>query len=84
MSITVQTGVGTRAQESSFMNATMQTASDTHTMSIAVTLPSGGADAAGVDLDDEASVRDWISTLFASAIAGGCDVHIQVGPEDER
>ena len=83
MTITVRTGVPAREQESSFMNATLQTVSDTHSASIAVTLPEGAMLAAGVDPDDEAGVAAWMGRVFASAIAEGCEVQVEIGPDRE-
>lgn len=83
MNVKVETGVSADRQESSFMNATLQGVTDTHSMSIAVTLPKGAAKSAGVNLEDDDSVRQWMETVFASAIAQGCEIEVKVGPDEE-
>ena len=79
MTVTVRTGISAQAQESSFMNATLQNVSDTHSASIAVHLPQGAMAAEGVDPDDVAQVRTWLERMFASAIAEGCSVEVEIG-----
>lgn len=83
MSIIVKTGIPARKQESSFMNACLQNVSQTHIMSIAVHLPNDAAAKAGIELEDHDQVAEWLGRIFASAIAEGCTVEVQVGPEDD-
>lgn len=81
--LNIEMGVSAAKQESSFGNATSQEVSPTRTMSVAVTLPEGAAALDGVDLDDEAQVRRWLSIMFATSLAGGCAVDVQIGPTEE-
>jgi hypothetical protein len=82
MSISVQTGIEAAHQESSFANATLQNVSDTHSISIAVHLPEGAMQRAGVDPDDAEQVEAWMERVFASAVAEGCEVEVQIGPDE--
>lgn len=83
MNIDVQTEVPESSQESSFMNATLQSASETHSINIAVHLPSGAAEKEGVNLDDAISVQDWMHRIFQSALEYGCEISVQVGPAEK-
>lgn len=82
MTITVTTGIDAGRQESSFMNATLQSATETHSVSIAVHLPDGALRHAGVDPDDANQVETWMANMFASAIAQGCRIEVQIGPDE--
>lgn len=83
MNIDVQTDVPESSQESSFMNATLQSASETHAISIAINLPSGAAERDGVNLEDAISVQDWMHRIFQSALEYGCEINVQVGPAEK-
>lgn len=83
MNIDVQTEVPESSQESSFMNSTLQTASDTHAISIAVNLPDDAAAKDGVNLDDAVAVQDWMHRIFQSALEYGCEISVQVGQAGE-
>lgn len=63
------------------MNATLQSFGAASAISISIHLPDGIGD--GIDPTNERAVRNLMSGLFSSAIARGCTVEVQIGPNRE-
>lgn len=76
--IDISVGIAEDEQESSFMNATLQSFGERSAISIAIHLPEGIGD--GIDPNSEREVRSLLAGLFSSAIARGCRVEVQLGP----